>query len=467
MTIFENYVAFLFENQKIFINFSKRPKIFLFQMKFTGFLVWIFYFMVFWSSVDAEFFDELPKILKQKCAVLIFEPVSNELQSVIEKLIALEPLASEIFFDSIQLKTLISQKFLHFKSGISGISDHSKPGVSGISDPGQDPEKSKSEFLVLPKVLEDRSCLLKPNLRHLNLKAEFYNGPITVESVLEFINAHCLTYFAPDGSLSFSGQKRNFLLANLFEISQLNNSVKMEEISENCGPDLAGFWFSGCCETSEFRNPKISKFKNQEYAEFKNPEISEFQCAKFEIPRCEEIWQIPTKQEFLDNFLSRSKPVVIRNAAADWRILKIWTNEFFRRKFGDREVHVKLTPNGEFEGVEPLALWNYDGFHIPNEVKNQLKFPDLVMARPAGLEMRFSEFLDFIESPKKNFSAYLEYSTIKEYFAELLEEVSEFPFIKGLLKLDYLNIWLSDGNTLGKLHFDQYDNFLVQVCDID
>ncbi|KAL8618973.1 hypothetical protein ACOMHN_018356 [Nucella lapillus] len=36
-------------------------------------------------------------------------------------------------------------------------------------------------------------------------------------------------------------------------------------------------------------------------------------------------------------------------------------------------------------------------------------------------------------------------------------------FFENVLKLAHLNIWLSDGNTLGKAHFDPFDNFLCQI----
>jgi jumonji domain-containing protein 7 len=81
--------------------------------------------------------------------------------------------------------------------------------------------------------------------------------------------------------------------------------------------------------------------------------------------------------------------------------------------------------------------------------------------------MKFSEFLDLItwaaEQPARNVSAYLEYSSIPEYMPELKDDLSEFEFVRNRLTLRHLNIWLSDGNTLGRLHFDPFDNFLCQV----
>ncbi|XP_022083577.1 jmjC domain-containing protein 7-like isoform X5 [Acanthaster planci] len=60
-------------------------------------------------------------------------------------------------------------------------------------------------------------------------------------------------------------------------------------------------------------------------------------------------------------------------------------------------------------------------------------------------------------------SAYLEYSSIPDYLPELEEDIPEFPFAQDLLTRRHLNIWLGDGNTLGKLHFDPFDNFLCQI----
>lgn len=148
--------------------------------------------------------------------------------------------------------------------------------------------------------------------------------------------------------------------------------------------------------------------------------------------------------------------------------MKKWTNEYFKTHYGDRSVHIKLTPLGKLEGVDFASNFeNYNDFVIPNAVKKQLLFPDLVVVRPAESNMNFSSFIDTYESvangSKSNFSAYLEYSSISDIMPELEEDIIEMPFIQNILKLRHLNMWLSDGNTLGKLHFDPFDNFLCQV----
>lgn len=47
---------------------------------------------------------------------------------------------------------------------------------------------------------------------------------------------------------------------------------------------------------------------------------------------------------------------------------------------------------------------------------------------------------------------------------DLKDDVAEPDFLRHLLTLERQNVWFSDGNTLGKLHFDEFDNLLCQVC---
>ena len=124
-----------------------------------------------------------------------------------------------------------------------------------------------------------------------------------------------------------------------------------------------------------------------------------------------------------------------------------------------------MTSDGIFEGCDHAKHFsNFKSFQIPDFVKKQLPFPELVVVRPATMNLNFSSFMEMIQlPPKANMSAYLEYSSIPNYMPELEQDISEFDFVKGILTRRHLNIWLSNGNTLGKLHFDPYENFLCQV----
>ena len=187
------------------------------------------------------------------------------------------------------------------------------------------------------------------------------------------------------------------------------------------------------------------------------------------LPQCEEISPDNLQwEDFFESFLSRSKPFILRNVTKHWPASSKWSDEFLKSRYGNKSVHVKLTPGGDYEGVEYASLWeDYDSFVIPDSVRQKLPFPDLVVVRPAAVNMNFSEFLDLIawasQEEHRNVSAYLEYSSIPDYFPDLVDDIVEFEFIKGRLKRRHLNIWLSDGHTLGRLHFDPFDNFLCQV----
>lgn len=132
-------------------------------------------------------------------------------------------------------------------------------------------------------------------------------------------------------------------------------------------------------------------------------------------------------------------------------------------------VRVAFAPYGEYEGCEKASDFeDFKEFKFPDIVKSQLHFSDLVVVRPAFLEIDFSTFMGILQSSNNSdISAYLEYSSIPSLLPELEQDIKEMPFVSGELKRRHLNIWLSNGNTLGKLHFDPYDNFLCQVSHLE
>ena len=145
--------------------------------------------------------------------------------------------------------------------------------------------------------------------------------------------------------------------------------------------------------------------------------------------------------------------------------MKKWTSEFLATKFGSKMVRVAFAPYGEYEGCEKAENFDdFKEFKFPDAVKSQLQFPDLVVVRPAFREIPFSTLMEILQSSNNSdISAYLEYSSIPSLLPELELDIKEMPFVTGELKRRHLNIWLSNGNTLGKLHFDPFDNFLCQV----
>ena len=64
----------------------------------------------------------------------------------------------------------------------------------------------------------------------------------------------------------------------------------------------------------------------------------------------------------------------------------------------------------------------------------------------------------------RNLSAYLEYASIASHLPRLLNDI-EPPAMASMLTQAHLNIWLGNGRTVGKLHFDPFDNLLVKSAD--
>jgi len=255
------------------------------------------------------------------------------------------------------------------------------------------------DIALYTHVPKDRTCLI--NYSKQFYVADRYPGRLVVADVINYVNEKCGTFLTANGGLNAAGLLEQYVLHNMFEPTT-------------------------------------------------------------ELSECERI-RMPSKGEFFADYLIRSKPVIIEDGLQSWSAVKKWTNEFLNKEFGDNIVHIKLTPEGEYEGVESASLWeDYEDFVIPTEVKKQLQFSDLVVVRPATRELKFSEFLTIISSPR-NYSAYLEYSSIPEYMPQLEQDLYELPMVTKILTRRHLNIWLSDGNTLGKLHFDPYDNLLCQV----
>jgi jumonji domain-containing protein 7 len=307
--------------------------------------------------------------------------------------------------------------------------------------------------VVFPRLVEDRTCLQKPNYFSRYPNSFPYTSPVSAERLVDFINSHCNTFRKSDGSVTIGGLHREYLLNNLFSVKDAPNSLTMAEIFGN----LTSSTHDGVCMKDDEDGRIVCN--TQDTVDSRKLFANAAKCERISMP---------SKEEFLQGYLFQSKPVIITGAIDHWPALSKWTQDFLRNQYGEKEVHIKLTPKGEYEGVEPARIWeNYDTFQIPQKVLEHLLFSDLVVVRPAGLNMNFSEFIDLMhnisEGQITNVSAYLEYTTISSYFPELLDDLEEILFFRDVLNLSLLNIWLSDGNTLGKTHFDPYDNFLCQV----
>ncbi|KRZ13003.1 JmjC domain-containing protein 7, partial [Trichinella zimbabwensis] len=375
----------------------------------------------------------------QICFVIIFDPPCDSSLS--------------------ELTANLSQAWKHIQSiqfHRFTLDDYMQNGGNGIID--IDPPlmfvENCGPAIVIPKIVKDRTCLM-----HSINKVEKRSAtiiPNSGENVVDFINNICGTFLTKNGDLNATGKRIEALKKNLHNVE--SKKVTLHELNRQCAsPDLKYFFYSGICRTVQencYKDNLLSECATKENT-------------FFSLERCEEMDKLPNKQEFISEYLFRSKPVIFRKAVHHWPAFRKWTMDFFMQSYGDVSVHVKLSPTVEFEGVESETLWNNSAnFTIPTAIKQALDNPDLVTVRPAGVEMKFKDFLNLINettNATNKVFAYLEYTSMRSYFAGLENDVNEMPFVKNILNLNHLNIWMSDGNTLGKLHFDEYDNFLCQI----
>eukprot|EP00127_Corallochytrium_limacisporum_P005332 Clim_evm8s203 gene=Clim_evmTU8s203 len=166
---------------------------------------------------------------------------------------------------------------------------------------------------------------------------------------------------------------------------------------------------------------------------------------------------------FVERFVLSYRPVIIKGAAKEWTAMSKWTKNYFAEHLGSREMMVKASPDGIFEGPEPLHMWNdagEDALKIPDYVREQLSVDDLVIVRPADHRISVSDFLNH-RDPSVSF--YLEYTGLKEAFPELLDDVGDFGLLDKNFNVTMTNLWFANGPTVGKMHFDAYENLLTQV----
>ena len=356
--------------------------------------------------------SNLGSILEDSCALVAIPPCGESLQSILVELSTIFKDDRNIFIGIFknttsatdELTTVDDVSTNQASAKISGSSFTDKIAWKSAHSKQVDQMNANSD---IPKLAfysrepRDRTCLLMP--QRTKFQAEPYRGRVIVEMLVQFLNERCGAFRTSKGTLTSAGMFHEHIMKNLYTPSKM-------------------------------------------------------------VEECKRINMTQTA-DFFQEFIFRSRPVVIANAIRDWPAMTKWSSKYLRELYGEKEIHIKLTEDGNFEGVESAEDWTaYHENWIPESVKEQLPFPDLVVVRPATAEMKFSEFLDFISTRNDSlYSAYLEYSSIPYYMPQLEGDIRELPFLKKHLERRHLNMWLSDGDTLGKLHFDPYDNFLCQV----
>lgn len=360
---------------------------------------------------------DISREVTEKCVIAVFPSENGNLREIADEI-------GQLFLPAqVRART----------RGVSGPGDGNKPSAAnetrvtvGIIEEPFDPnddrvriknsvsESENDVVIVFPQIKKDRTCLIPPPKSFLI--GEAYHGPISKTHLLEFINIQCLTYVDASGGLNIEGLHRRGILDTMFYMRYLPESIEMIELS--CGKDDGGYCSdkrikreSGSMSEEESchkkSNPSDSVNDGIHYSddnlqndkrEAFNHHAAKYSGSNAPMAKCERI-SSPSKEDFINYYLKRSRPVVIPNGARHWPAFSKWTMEYLRELYGDKMVHIKLAPDGVFEGVEPASLWeDFNQFTVPEQVSSQLLYPDLVVVRPATQNLKFSEFLDLIQN---------------------------------------------------------------------
>jgi [protein]-arginine 3-hydroxylase / protease len=75
----------------------------------------------------------------------------------------------------------------------------------------------------------------------------------------------------------------------------------------------------------------------------------------------------PSQEEFEARYVRRSRPVILRDAIGDWPAMKLWSCQYFEKRFGNREVPVVRSKGSTL--YDPASGLNYEKISIADYVR--------------------------------------------------------------------------------------------------
>ena len=145
------------------------------------------------------------------------------------------------------------------------------------------------------------------------------------------------------------------------------------------------------------------------------------------------------REEFLVEYYSRNRPVIITGMMDDWPAMRKWNLDYFAENFGDREVDVQMgrTTRANYETEQ-------------EKFTRRIRFGEFVeKVRTSG------ETNDFYLTAKNN-------SSNRMVLPELWDDIVQIP--------EYLSskdpggfFWMGPAGTITPFHHDLTNNFMAQV----
>lgn len=147
-----------------------------------------------------------------------------------------------------------------------------------------------------------------------------------------------------------------------------------------------------------------------------------------------------SRDEFLRDYYTTNRPVVITGMMDDWPAMRKWNLDFFQKQFGDRDIEVQMGRN---------AGANY-------EVEREKFIKKISM----------SQFIEMIRSSNGTNDFYLtanNNSSNKKALPELWDDIIQIPeYLDGSDRLGGF-FWMGPPGTITPFHHDLTNNFMAQV----
>jgi hypothetical protein len=150
----------------------------------------------------------------------------------------------------------------------------------------------------------------------------------------------------------------------------------------------------------------------------------------------------PTGLQFRECFAEQSRPVIIEGVVQQWRCYQRWTDAYLIERLRGRKFLVNSTGGGLF-GIFSSRMGDADSVAL----------------------MSLAEFFEHVRAGAEDLDApihYIQQKPIGATFPELIGDVEYAEFVNPSL-VTQLNLWISQHGSRIPLHFDTYDNLLVQV----
>jgi len=131
-----------------------------------------------------------------------------------------------------------------------------------------------------------------------------------------------------------------------------------------------------------------------------------------------------TKDDFVNNYLNKRKPLVIRKASESWPALKKWTFDYLKETVGDKVV--PLYDSSKADPSKPINA--------------------------AAAEMKFADYIDLIQKQPTDLRIFL-FDPIK-YAPQLLEDYRSPTDLMGGFLDKYPNMFFGGAGSITFLHYD-------------